>query len=164
MIKGTFQVGRSAPATPTPAPPPTCYGALEAMVSDEGTEVGYLPTSSSENCKDACALNSQCKSFSFCPQWSGCWFKARAITGNEAVVSNGDCKTYYKKSCDSSGSTESRTPPPVPSPTRTPTPRSSSPTAPVDSSSPSFKPQPCDWGDELHSAVATTFVWGDNSC
>jgi len=91
MIKGTFRVGSLAPTPPTPAPPPTCYGALEKLASDEGSEIGYVPTSSAEDCKDACAANSQCKSVAFCPQWSGCWFKDRTFNGDEAVVSNGAC-------------------------------------------------------------------------
>merc|ERR1712187_134946 len=47
-------------------------------------------------------------------------------------------------------------PPPTPTPTQSPT-RLLAPAAPGDSSSPSFKPQPCNWGDDLHSAVGTTF-------
>lgn len=81
-----------------------CYGELSNLAAVEGNGVGQeLSTSSSTECQAACTNNANCQSFSLCPQWNACWMKDRALTGNEATVVNGQCKTYYKRACSPQG-------------------------------------------------------------
>merc|ERR1712176_1029081 len=103
-----------------PAPTTACYGALEAVARDEGVGTGELRTSSLSDCKDVCAGNSRCNSFAFYPQYGGCWFKERSFNGGEVTVSNADCKTYYKKACDSGSGTPVLNPAPAPATTASP--------------------------------------------
>merc|ERR1712187_1023191 len=83
----------------SPAHDDACYGELQALAVDEGEEMGNLyDTKSATACQDACVANDQCRSISFSPTW-GCFLKSKSFTGGEATRSNGDFKTYYKKSC-----------------------------------------------------------------
>lgn len=92
---------------PAPVPPPIpsaslCYGELAGLASDEGGAVGTVWTQSASECKRRCSESDQCKSVSFCRQWSGCWLKDRTLSGGEATQLKSDCKTLYKKQCDDS--------------------------------------------------------------
>jgi len=89
---------------PTPAPPPaptnTCYGHFTNVVVDEGVNVGHrLFTRSSNDCQAACTNEPNCKSFSLCPEYNGCWMKDRALTGSEPTKVAGSCRTFYKMVC-----------------------------------------------------------------
>jgi len=109
---------------PTPAPTPvpisapsplaaTCYGNFANLVAEEGNAVGeQLFTSSAEQCRAACTENAQCRSFSLCPQWNGCWMKDKTLSGNEATRVVGTCQTYFRMPCSS-------TPAPTPAPSQT---------------------------------------------
>jgi endonuclease/exonuclease/phosphatase family metal-dependent hydrolase len=100
----------SAP-TPAPTPAPTqatvpvgsegCWRELSGLAADEGEEVGQtVYTSSAAECQAACDGRVDCSSISMCPQWGTCFMKARALTGGEATVSNGECRTYYRAQGD----------------------------------------------------------------
>jgi len=95
----------STTGVPTPASTPIqsesndCFGALTSLVADEGVGVGGISTASKVDCQAACKSSSRCQSASFCPQWNGCWFKDRALTGSEDQKSAGICQTLFRKPC-----------------------------------------------------------------
>lgn len=105
----------AASSTTGPPPPGACWGELSGLAADEGESVGVAWTSSEDECKARCEAEEDCESASMCPQWNGCYLKKKAFSGSEATVSQGECRTLYRTSCQS-------TPPPTPSPTRAPTP------------------------------------------
>lgn len=105
-----------AQATPaaTPSPPMVaCWGTLPALAADEGASAsGDLKNRPSiDQCKAACADNAACNSFSSCPQWNGCFMKTRRLKGDESTKQQGECKTFYRTSCD--GADSAPTPAPV---------------------------------------------------
>jgi len=78
-----------------------CYGEFANLVVEEGNEIGaQIYTRSAEECKSSCSDTARCKSFAICPQWNGCWMKDRGLVGSEPTRTLGDCKTYYKTSCN----------------------------------------------------------------
>jgi len=96
-----------------------CWDELPALAADEGSHLATVNTNSEAECKQGCEAADGCLSVSFCPQWSGCWLRGRAFVGGEATVSKGECKTLYRKVCDSGAVTTAAptaTPSPAPSP------------------------------------------------
>jgi len=92
----------------------TCYGELDSVAADEGTGIGdKIETMSPEDCQRSCNDIDQCKSFAHCPHFEGCWLKDKVFLGSEATRDFYDCKTYFKRPCDSS---DRPTPVPTPSP------------------------------------------------
>mmetsp|Transcript_41749 Transcript_41749/g.129970 ORF Transcript_41749/g.129970 Transcript_41749/m.129970 type:complete len:471 (+) Transcript_41749:80-1492(+) len=80
-----------------------CYGELTNLAVDEGSDVGgHVYTRSAAECQRRCSANGQCRSFSLCPQWNGCWLKDRSFSGSEPTRWRGQCKTYYKRPCGGS--------------------------------------------------------------
>jgi len=91
-----------------------CYGELDGLAIDEGNGVeGDISTTSPERCMARCSAHTNCKSVSFCPQWSGCWLKDRSFSGSEPTREHSECRTLYKRAC-------SPTPAPAPTPTAAP--------------------------------------------
>jgi endonuclease/exonuclease/phosphatase family metal-dependent hydrolase len=79
----------------------TCWRELSGVAAEEGENVGQtVYTSSAAECQAACDGRADCSSISMCPQWGSCWMKARALTGGEATVSNGECRTNYRAQGD----------------------------------------------------------------
>ncbi|CAJ1354121.1 unnamed protein product [Effrenium voratum] len=79
-----------------------CYGSLPALAASEGTHAGKVSTNSLAECQKECDGKANCKSFSFCPQWNGCFLKERVLTGSEPTVTKGKCRSYFKTSCGGS--------------------------------------------------------------
>lgn len=92
----------------------TCWAELLGLAADEGNGVGGDIEGSGVSltpCKNSCAGNAACLSFSYCPQWNGCWMKDRSFSGGEPVTNNG-CTTHYKTSCTPAPPTPAPAPPP----------------------------------------------------
>lgn len=85
------QSSTSQPATTSSMPTPeatstsstttsqaaTCYGELSAVATEEGDGVGQIETLSLKECQNACTSNDKCQSAAFCPEFQGCYLKAR---------------------------------------------------------------------------------------
>ncbi|CAK0859326.1 unnamed protein product [Prorocentrum cordatum] len=121
-----------APGTAAPARPPRgCWGELAGLAADEGESVGVAWTSSEDECRAACEAEEGCESASLCPQWSGCYLKGKAFSGNEATVSKGECRTIYRTSCQGTPPAPTRAPTRAPTAAPTPAPTPTSTPAPT---------------------------------
>ena len=77
------------------------YVGVENQVAvDEGQGLASTEVKSLEGCKLSCTETSGCKSFAFCPSWTGCYLKNKVLEGTEDTRDHDDCTTYYPK-CDS---------------------------------------------------------------
>lgn len=79
----------------------TCYGELDAVAAEEGAEIGdKIETLSLQDCQRSCTGTEECQSFAFCPHFEGCWMKTKMLMGNEPTRDFYDCRTYYKRPCE----------------------------------------------------------------
>eukprot|EP00441_Pelagodinium_beii_P007800 CAMPEP_0197690874 /NCGR_PEP_ID=MMETSP1338-20131121/108959_1 /TAXON_ID=43686 ORGANISM="Pelagodinium beii, Strain RCC1491" /NCGR_SAMPLE_ID=MMETSP1338 /ASSEMBLY_ACC=CAM_ASM_000754 /LENGTH=680 /DNA_ID=CAMNT_0043273365 /DNA_START=116 /DNA_END=2158 /DNA_ORIENTATION=+ len=111
-LTSTLPTTTLGPESTTSSVRDTCYGHLEAVAAEEGDEIGSkVETLSLQECQNACTNVNECQSFAFCPHFDGCWMKTKVLTGSEPTRNFYDCKTYYKKRCESTipPSTESTT-------------------------------------------------------
>jgi len=90
----------------------SCYGEMQEVAEVEGNGIGVpkIVTQSVEDCKRVCDENNDCKSFSFCPKFNGCWLKDQVLSGSEPQRSFEDCKTVYKTPCNDVPDDEPETP------------------------------------------------------
>jgi hypothetical protein len=96
------QCGAKLSATLPIASVDTCYRELNGVAITQGNGIGVpkIVTQSVPDCQNACDGNDDCKSFTLCPKWNGCWLKDHVMTGGEVTKVEADCKTYFKTACN----------------------------------------------------------------
>ena len=77
-----------------------CYGSLDGVALEEGSSLATLRDATLADCQKTCDQEDDCKSFTFCESWAQCFLKEQKLTGEEPTKSNGDCRSFFKSSCD----------------------------------------------------------------